>query len=74
MYFEVRNTLKHRAQKEAYRLVAERFVQQGKEPDICRKIIDNITYKDWEQETRLNLWEVVAAAEADKEQDPEGQR
>ena len=63
MYFEVRNTLKHRAHKEAYRLIAENFVQQGIEVDLCRMILQNITYEDWEKGKRVNLWEVVADRE-----------
>lgn len=58
-YFEVRNTVKHRAQKEAYRLVAVHFLESGVEVNLCRKILANINYEDWRKGERVDLWELL---------------
>ena len=55
-YFEVRNTIKHRAHKEAYRLVAMHFLENGVEVELSRKILENITYEDWRRGKRVDLW------------------
>jgi hypothetical protein len=60
LYFEVRNTVKHRAQKEAYRLIANHYLQHEIEVQLSRKILDNISYKDWELGGRVNLWNLIA--------------
>jgi hypothetical protein len=62
MYFEVRNTVKHRAHKDAYRIVAERMLamSDSEEKRLCRTIVDVLDYKDWETCGPLNLWELVA--------------
>jgi hypothetical protein len=60
LYFEVRNTVKHRAHKEAYRMVAMHYLEKGVEADLCRKILENLTYKDWRRGERLNLWSFIA--------------
>ncbi|KAI0426006.1 hypothetical protein F5Y09DRAFT_78941 [Xylaria sp. FL1042] len=61
-YFEVRNTIKHRAHKEAYRMVCEslmeRAVNEG-ERKLLEKIRDNLDYKDWEAGKRIILWDLV---------------
>ncbi|KAE8453324.1 hypothetical protein EG329_011391 [Mollisiaceae sp. DMI_Dod_QoI] len=61
-YFEARNTVKHRAQKEAYRLVAEEFLALGEEKALCQMILDNIVYEDWKRGQRVNLWDLVACS------------
>ena len=64
MYFEVRNTLKHRAQAKAYYLVAERLADKGgDDEELCRKIMENLTYGDWTKGKRESLWDVVAKKE-----------
>ncbi|KAF8247317.1 hypothetical protein K440DRAFT_629330 [Wilcoxina mikolae CBS 423.85] len=55
-YFEVRNTIKHRAHKEAYRLVAMDYIEKGIEVELCRIILESITYEDWRRGERRNLW------------------
>jgi len=67
LYFEVRQTIKHRAQKSGYRKVAERWLQNLKENkesqrerELVRKILENITYEDWYAGRRLDLWQVVS--------------
>ena len=62
-YFEVRNTIKHRAHKEAYRLVAEELLAAGEETVLCKAILDNITYEDWTRGERVNLWDMIASSE-----------
>ena len=59
MYFEVRNTLKHRAHKEAYRLVAQQYIADGVEPELCRTILDNLTFNDFRKGNRVNLWSLI---------------
>jgi len=59
MYFEVRNTLKHRAHKEAYRLVAQEYIADGVEPELCRTILDNLTFNDFRNGNRVNLWSLI---------------
>ena len=73
MYFEVRNTLKHRAQAEAYVLVAEslkRKVMAAKDEngdsdaEVCEMVIEGLRYEDWKAgKQRINLWDVVAKRE-----------
>lgn len=58
-YFGVRNTVKHRAHKEAYRLVAVHFLETGVEVELCRRILENITYEDWERGERVDLWALL---------------
>ncbi|KAL3421604.1 hypothetical protein PVAG01_05760 [Phlyctema vagabunda] len=66
MYFEVRNTTKHRAHKLAYKTVAEdmladceRDITAAREASLLRDILDNIHYKGWENKKTSNLWQVV---------------
>lgn len=56
LYFEARNTIKHRAHKEAYRRVCLHFLAQGVEVALCQKILENIMYKDWKSGERRDLW------------------
>ena len=65
-FFEVRNTIKHRAHKLAYLKVALHFIEVGTDADLSRKIADNITYEDWGRGQRLNLWRVVLESEQSK--------
>lgn len=63
-YFEVRNTVKHRAHKEAYRLVCEELIAQagddaGEERELLGKIMANILYEDWRAGERVNLWDLL---------------
>ncbi|KAF8533210.1 hypothetical protein BDD12DRAFT_762318 [Trichophaea hybrida] len=55
-YFEVRNTIKHRAHKEAYRLVTMDYIEKGVDVELCRMILESITYEDWRRGERRNLW------------------
>jgi hypothetical protein len=55
-YFEVRNTIKHRAHKEAYRLVTIDYLGRGIEVELCKIILESITYEDWRRGERRNLW------------------
>jgi hypothetical protein len=59
LYFEVRNTIKHRAHKEAYRLVAIHFMANQVQVNLVAKILENIAYEDWREGRRLDLWAVV---------------
>lgn len=66
LYFEVRNTMKHRAHKLAYRKVAERMLTEaernrnaGKDASLLKEILDNLQYKGWETNEASNLWQVV---------------
>ncbi|KAI0508579.1 hypothetical protein F5B22DRAFT_620349 [Xylaria bambusicola] len=59
-YFEVRNTIKHRAHKEAYRIVCEELMTQTTdefEKALLQKTNANILYKDWKAGHRLILWD-----------------
>ena len=59
-YFEVRNTIKHRAHRLAYQKVAERMLAD-KHPDgvLLGWILDNIQYQGWEVDRVPNLWQVI---------------
>lgn len=59
LYFEKRNTLKHKAHKEAYKIVAHFLlgdVMNKREEGLLKKIINNIDYADFYQHKRVNLW------------------
>lgn len=63
-YFEVRNTIKHRAHKEAYRLVCEELIARvrgddGEERELLGKVMANILYEDWRDGERVNLWDLL---------------
>jgi hypothetical protein len=59
LYFEPKNTIKHRAQKEAYRLLVLRFLKSGEETDLLREVLESVTYEDWRKGRRSDLWAVV---------------
>ena len=63
LYFEVRNTTKHRAHKQAYGIVCEELMKRaegdGEEMRLLEKVKENIAYEDWMKGERLNLWELV---------------
>lgn len=64
-YFEVRNTIKHRAHKEAYRLVCEELIARagndddGEDRELLGKVMANILYEDWMAGERVNLWDLL---------------
>ncbi|KAK2873576.1 hypothetical protein FQN49_002263 [Arthroderma sp. PD_2] len=65
LYFEVRNTIKHRAQKLAYKRVAEqmlaaRTLEEDQDSDLLESILKAFHYADWEQGRVPNLWQRVA--------------
>lgn len=60
LYFEKRNTLRHRAHKEAYKKVAYYLIQKSTnhyEINFLNRIIENIDYKDFYHKRRKNLWQ-----------------
>lgn len=67
MYFEVRNTIKHRAHKLAYQKVAQRMLDassaSGDELILLNRIMDNIRYKGWENGGVPNLWQTIVEME-----------
>ncbi|KAI8947626.1 hypothetical protein F4801DRAFT_582262 [Xylaria longipes] len=61
-YFEVRNTIKHREHKEAYRIVCEIMMARTEdewERMLLRKTRANILYEDWEAGERTILWDLL---------------
>ncbi|EFR00364.1 hypothetical protein MGYG_03366 [Nannizzia gypsea CBS 118893] len=66
-YFEVRNTIKHRAHKLAYKKVAERMMadctQSVSDKALLECILDVIDYASWEKDGVCNLWQVVTDEE-----------
>lgn len=65
MYFEVRNTVKHRAHKAAYRQVAETYQAQSSwhSPDdakLLSAIFSALDYEGWEGLGPPSLWALVA--------------
>ena len=66
MDFEVCNTIKHRAQAEAYCLVARELMRRGEDVEICGMILESLTYKDVKKaKKRRDLWKIVAGREWD---------
>ncbi|KAK8021454.1 hypothetical protein PG990_006592 [Apiospora arundinis] len=65
MYFEFRNTIKHRAQKLAYQKVAQHMLARPEQEmdaadkELVQLILDNMAYKGYECEQVPNLWEVL---------------
>ena len=63
MYFEVRNTLKHRAQGKSYEIVGRDMLWApgcATEDDwLWQKILDALSYKDHRTGATLNLWALV---------------
>ena len=75
MYFEVRNTVKHRAHKAAYRLVAETYQARAawRSPDdtkLLGAIFSALDYEDWEGLGPPNLWALVAELRCFESQKP----
>ena len=63
LYFEVRNTIKHRAQSLAYSLVAKELIRRGEDEEICNIILASLTFEDARNGRRMNLWNVVSRKE-----------
>ncbi|KAK8083666.1 hypothetical protein PG996_002447 [Apiospora saccharicola] len=65
MYFEVRNTIKHRAQKLAYQKVAQRMLSRPEgemgtvDRELVQLIINSNEYVGWERGQVPNLWDVL---------------
>lgn len=62
LYFEARNTLRHRAHQEAYKIIAYTFIKKASsqgERILLSNIIENINYKDFYRKRRINLWQVI---------------
>ncbi|KAI0505634.1 hypothetical protein F5B22DRAFT_651567 [Xylaria bambusicola] len=65
-YFEVRNTIKHRAHKESYELVCRDLMERAtdaKEKKLLQKIRRNLRYEDWEEGERVILWDLLQGTE-----------
>lgn len=68
MYFKVRNTIRHRAHKAAYRRVAEICQEQSHlhssdDAKLLSAIVDALDYENWESGGPPKLW--VSVAELD---------
>ena len=66
LYFEMRNTIKHRAHKLAYQKVAERMLAADNEDsdtdgerELLVRVLENIHYQGWEKVGVVNLWQMV---------------
>jgi len=63
LYFEIRNTIKHRAHRLAYQKVAERMLQDGElarsDRALLTSILDNIRYRGWKNGSVVNLWQLI---------------
>lgn len=63
LYFEIRNTIKHRAHRLAYQKVAERMLRDGElarsDRALLTRILDNIRYHGWENGSVVNLWQMI---------------
>ncbi len=54
--FEVRNTIKHQAHREAYQIVAKRMLKEERNCELVLKILKNLSYEDgWDSD----LWSTV---------------
>lgn len=65
-YFEVRNTIKHRAHKEAYKIVCDVLIKSAaneKETELLKKIRRNLLYEDWAAGERVVLWDLLEVGE-----------
>lgn len=64
-YFEVRNTIKHRAQKLAYQKVARRMLDRPEgemdavDRELVQLVINSSGYVGWERGQVPNLWQVL---------------
>ncbi|KAF2664392.1 hypothetical protein BT63DRAFT_465241 [Microthyrium microscopicum] len=65
LYFETRNTIKHRAQKLAYRKVAAKMLikarlgEERQDEELLERIFDSLDYRGWESGHVVNLWGLV---------------
>jgi hypothetical protein len=64
MYFEVRNTIKHRAHKAAYKIVCTQLIQEAEqdaeaEKEFLRAIMSNLMFEDWRAGGQVNLWSLL---------------
>ncbi len=66
LYFEIRNTIKHRAHKLACQKVAERMLGQenefsitGTDRILLKATLENIHYQGWESGSVVNLWAMI---------------
>ncbi|KAM5496332.1 hypothetical protein McanMca71_007882 [Microsporum canis] len=71
LYFEVRNTIKHRAHKLAYEKVAERMLadciqESVLDDNLLELILKAIYYVGWEQGKAPNLWQRIADIESER--------
>lgn len=71
LYFEMRNTIKHRAHRLAYQKVAERMLAPENGVSITSDdhlllagVLKNIQYQDWESDRKVNLWQMIKDLEA----------
>ncbi|KAK8055461.1 hypothetical protein PG993_000688 [Apiospora rasikravindrae] len=70
MYFEARNTIKHRAQKLAYGKVARHMLARSEEEldgadrQLVQLVINANEYMGWEWGQVPNLWEILLGIEA----------
>ena len=75
LYFEVRNTIKHRAHKAALGIAARWWVgvldsegRGGEDEDdegramlgLVRRVVESVEYEDWEGKRRVDLWGIIA--------------
>jgi hypothetical protein len=62
LYFEKRNTLRHRAHLDCYRRVAQRLLDEAQEPsdkEFLQLIVDKAHYRPYIARQDRNLWSVV---------------
>jgi sarcosine oxidase delta subunit len=71
LYFEMRNTIKHRAHRLAYQKVAERMLASENGVSITSNdrvllsgILKSIPYQDCESNGNVNLWQMIKDLEA----------
>ncbi|OQE15961.1 hypothetical protein PENFLA_c029G01718 [Penicillium flavigenum] len=71
LYFEIRNTIKHRAHRLAYQKVAERMLAPengvlitSHDRVLLSGILKSIHYQDWENDMGVNLWQMIKDLEA----------
>jgi len=65
MFFEVRNTIKHRAHKLAYQLVAAQMIEwsedrlSSQDRELVELTISAMRYQGWQQGEVPNLWQAI---------------
>ncbi|KGO64284.1 hypothetical protein PEX1_045680 [Penicillium expansum] len=71
LYFEMRNTIKHRAHRLAYQKVAERMLAPetgvsvtSNDYLLLKGVLKSIRYEDWESDGGVNLWQMIKDLEA----------